>query len=641
MRALKSGPALAAFIFGALFLSLPFLFIGNPAVEDTMEKYIQSPFPFFAENPLGNHFHKILERYKSLLGGAGKKERAARAAAESRSENARQTVYIDGRGPYEIVEGVGGKKYVDMPEGMIPVEMFMTPEELARAQAAAAKGVTLNGLDYEIFTDKHGRKFVIMGETNVPYEDFMRTSISTEQYDAVKKAAPALEDWQIIEAVSWADKMNYRGGAENFLASGDYDRLSRNGTRSIFHPEEGKRLSVGGGEPIPLGGKGPLMHKDKNGNLTADLSDYKGYNKGGGYGGQRGGARGAGRQSAAVAAVAAKMAAGNKAQNTAKQQNVNERLLAQLRLNLQKPIVGDNPQEAGFKEPKRQDISLDLRQQEPVSEKKIIKLKEGNVNIIPENEDLRQTMTEKFFCGGRACKASQEFTGNFNGQKPVTNPWLLPKQLGENKEPGEIFYTANGEAFEIFGGKDVNNEFLAIDKKYKYNYVPAIINELAKVKQPVTIAILDSVKNNEVRGLPDDNYYWQTVNYLFTDRGNNNKSMARNFAYLNGREGALNELVYDNPSSRPNILVVPNKYLEDLYKQLGYNVVMFDGVPTPDNLNNFAEEIIKATQRWVLYDMESERKTAEAKQSLTKGKNMPQIYRSVRGTVKPLTTRTN
>ena len=138
---------------------------------------------------------------------------------------------------------------------------------------------------------------------------------------------------------------------------------------------------------------------------------------------------------------------------------------------------------------------------------------------------------------------------------------------------------------------------------------------MAQTKQPITIAIVDGFKGENLTGVPNENYYWQTVNYLFVDE-KSGKSMARNFAFENGREGSLNELVQANPNSKPNIVIVQSEAAKKYYERLGYNVVVFSGVITSENLDKLGQDMVAATQSYV-YNGGNDEMARKAKLALT------------------------
>jgi hypothetical protein len=235
------------------------------------------------------------------------------------------------------------------------------------------------------------------------------------------------------------------------------------------------------------------------------------------------------------------------------------------------------------------------------SDDNIIELKEGK-NIISDNPDIRDKMTRSNLCGGGECAALLEFKGRFDAEaEPEKYPWLLPQEFKKGEGPGTVLYIENSRAFDIFVGNDKEREkWLDIDYKYANTYRPEILAALTKTEQPITIAMINGFgADNNLKGIPNDNYYWQTINYLFTDE-QSGRSYAKNFAAERG--GYLNELLQteSEPASRPNIniLVVPIEDAQKYYEARGYITVVFDGVVTRENLDNLGKNIMEAVQRF-------------------------------------------
>ncbi|MDR0734485.1 MAG: hypothetical protein LBG16_02075, partial [Elusimicrobiota bacterium] len=122
----------------------------------------------------------------------------------------------------------------------------------------AREYVTLDGKGpYEIIKDSKGRKVVMLPEGPVFYEKFARDNVSSDEINELRKLAPKLKEWQLIEAIQYARNNNYPGGAAQFLQSGEYAKLSKNGTKSLFGGSasvSGRRGKGGSKGAFGLGG---------------------------------------------------------------------------------------------------------------------------------------------------------------------------------------------------------------------------------------------------------------------------------------------------------------------------------------------------------------------------------------------------
>jgi hypothetical protein len=145
----------------------------------------------------------------------------------------------------------------------------------------------------------------------------------------------------------------------------------------------------------------------------------------------------------------------------------------------------------------------------------------------------------------------------------------------------------------FLGNEQERKEWMGIDRKYKQTYTPEILKALDK--QSVTITMINGFgADNNLKGIPDNNYYWQTVNYLFTKEGSDR-------IYANNYSGDLNELLPGDTKgkSRPNIdiMIVPNEDLQRYYEARGYITVVFDGIVTIKSLDKLGADITSAVLR--------------------------------------------
>ncbi|MDR1123101.1 MAG: hypothetical protein LBL61_00460 [Elusimicrobiota bacterium] len=604
----------AALIFFVIFMCLPFLWPEGSLIRELGEKYIAEPLSTFG-NPLAAYAKRAKAFYESA---AGRKPAAgARGASGGDRDVRRDALSSSDAATYHAA-------------AMAQAEAIRA-QQIAQAEAVAESSkeyVRINGGPiYEVYQDESGSKFVKTENGLVPYDQFLGATVSEQDYKAAKKAAPGLEDWQIIEAAKYAERTNYPGGVAQFLQSGDYNRLSGNGARSLFDEAGGRRHSGKGGGFGNFDGFGAP--------LTADAKAGRGGGGGGSYGGagaggSRGVSRGGAGSRAAAGAVAGKVAAAN-AKEAAKQQKDNTTMLADVKKLFQQQLMGEKFWPAAIKQDKVSGSSMGSGGQSSMSvdesaldnKPQPIQLQGSGENIISGNEDIRRDITKELFCAGKTeCSALKTFQGKFDYEdNPKDNPWMFPKDLKGNG-PGRAFYNENLGAFGIFLGSDqkrVDKELDDVDKKYKETYGPEIIDILSKAKtsQPLTIAMIDGFKGNDLQGIPDDNYYWQIVKSLVT--GKDGKSHAENFS----PEGDLNVLLQSNPEKMPIIIIVRTKEQKEYYEKPengGYIVVEFNGVITPLNLDNFAKELVAATRRFV--------STEEAKRKLLQD-GMYNAYRSM------------
>lgn len=284
----KSNAVRAGLVFFVIFMTIPFFFAEPPQpVAEEDDVFLSTPVAI-TTNPLSKFFGRIGNFYgitkgpKSTVSVAGKAGSVEKAPV-SDLRGLVDKIYssLTGRKNAEAKGDTSAGNEGSSYSGGDSDEGYQSAKASGKGQnrdissmnrhknQETEEFVRMNGKVYpvmKVMTDEGERKMVKMDNTYVPFEDLMARTVSKEDFDAAKKAAPQLKNWQITEGIRYANQNNYPGGPAAFLKSKDYASLSRNGTQSLFADSKGGSgggsfsggISDGaaGGGSITAGGKG-------------------------------------------------------------------------------------------------------------------------------------------------------------------------------------------------------------------------------------------------------------------------------------------------------------------------------------------------------------------------------------------------
>ncbi len=537
MKFLKSNTtriALACFI---IFMAIPFIFVeSNTPIKNTT--------PGIPMEQSSNPLAKIIDRIGSFYGF--KKSPAKQQVRSSFEKKNNLVASTKMRGKSQLASSeMAQAKEPPLEFGDITADSnFSTPSRKFNKEPSlplVKEYIRMDGGTYEVIKGHDGRKFVAMPDGFVPYEKLMADTVSQEDFEAAKKQAPQLEDWEIFEA------LRSPGGLPAYLAAGGNNVLYKDPNRGYYDKEgkEGTRLF--GMRSSGRGGSTDDIYDERK--LSASIAENGAKISGG---------------SAALSSIRSKVDATKASEKEAENKqttdpNALESLIANgIIIGNKTEILKKTVPTNTFQEKKTKDSSSERIE--------VFQAKDNN-------NDVNNHMLNAFTAFGIKPFEKETVTGEI-----LSNQWKYPDvaSLNNKKFLGVEFAKINDfpePLSESFKQSDI-----------LYDDISTQINKMQKVNNfKLNIAVVDGADNNGIKAVRDDSFHYKIVEGL-----TGAKNIADERGYIS---------IKPEDKAKTLIVVSDNQTWQNL-KKAGYNTVMFNKYAiTPADLNSLYNETLDTVQK--------------------------------------------
>lgn len=545
MKVFKSNTTRIVIACFIIFMAIPFIFVESDEV-------VKNSTPGIPLEQSSNPLAKIIDRIGSFYGF--KKN----AAKQNRSSFAKKgdvlaSTKMRGKGHLSSSEMAQTKdSSVDLSGLLADSEsasgVSSRPGHRPPALPEVKEYIRMDGGTYEVIKDHEGRKFVAMPDGFVPYEKLMSDTVSQEEFEAAKKQAPQLEDWEIFEA------LRSPGGLPAYLASGGNSAFYRDNNRGYYDKEgkEGTRLF--GMRSSGRGGDNDDIYDERK--LAASIAANTNKVNGGASGGR-----------ASLSSIRSK----HQANQTAGEEAKNEEEKSNQEVNfsdlIETGIIIGNKKEILKSDKSTPSKSFAGTQAEGNTEEEIEVFEVGSVN-----DDVNDHMFKAFADFGVKAFQVKSVSG-----ETIRNQWKYPEvaSMAEKDAPGTAFTSIN--TFP----ESLRESFSQTDRIYAENSKQ--INEMQKINNfKLNIAVVDGADDNGIKAVRSDSFHYKIVEGL---------TGAKDIA----KKGYIS--IKPEDKAKTLIVVSDNETWKNL-KKAGYNVVMFNKYAiTPNDLNSFYDETLSTVRK--------------------------------------------